>query len=162
MEELKLKEPTKVTIKGLEKEVTIKRYLLMEEINEIVETCKDLGIVTRDMLMYSLIIDKCTDLIGLIKTEEDTIAVDLEMYNLYKTNGIISEILSHIDETYIDDIEYYISKSSDINYLVKETTNKVEKCLESVGMLIDKVSEGDLDNFFVTTMNKIKTILWKK
>lgn len=140
MKELKFTETKEFKIEALDNMVEIKPYLLIEEINEIVNLCKNENPITRDMLMYSLIVSKCTNIQGLINVSGDSISVDLEIYNLYKINGIIDEILTHIDERYINEIEYYIGQYNSINQTVKDLSSDIETLLEKANTALQKVS----------------------
>lgn len=169
MEELKFTEPKEFFIEKLNKTVLIKDYMLVEEINEIVNICKNETPITRDILMYSLILDKCTDMENFTKIEKEknegeeiSINIDIERYDLYKTNGIISEILDKIDEQYIIEIEQYISELNSLNTMVKEMTCTIEKWLESTNRAINKVSKGDLNKVIENLVSKVKELTEKR
>jgi len=145
MKELKFIEPKEVKIESLDKIVKIKQYLLMNEIDEIVKTCKELNPIDRDIFMYAMIIDKCTDLTGLVEHKKDTISIDTKLYDLYKMNGVIDDIIYEIDNKYVDEIEYYIGQFNSVNQTIKDLSKDIEKLLEKINNSLKKVSSKDID-----------------
>lgn len=157
MKELKFIEPKEVKIESLDEVVKIKQYLLMNEIDEIVKTCKELNPIDRDIFMYAMIIDKCTDLTELVEHKgNDTINVNIGLYDLYKVNGVIDTIINEIDERYIDEIEYYIGQFNSVNQTVKELSSNVLMLLEKANKSLQKATNKGFD--LKTVMEQLKEV----
>lgn len=145
MKELNYIQPKEIKIESLDKIIKVKSYLTVDEISEIVKSCKDLNPIDRDIFMYAMVIDKCTDLVGLVEHKEDTISIDTKLYDLYKMNGVIEQIINEIDEKYIYEIEDYIAQFNSVNQTVKNLSSDIEKLLEKANNALQKASSKGFD-----------------